>query len=126
MPDQMNVLLLSPPLRTRSEERGSLPLGLGYLSGVLNERGIPNTIADLSGLPVNYLNSELSRILDSARPRILGLTSLTSNFDLACAIADRVKQKQAETVVILGGVHATLQSHSGGEKEAEHRFYPPP
>lgn len=109
----MVVLLISPPLRFPYDRKPYVPsLTLGSLSAVLTERGIRNYILDLAGTHERDLHFAICKAFNVTRPDVVGITSLTCNSALAHAIADDVKMANPETVVVVGGVHATFEVES--------------
>ncbi len=98
----MKVLLVNSPLG-----ESILPLGLGYISAVLDKNNIKNKILNLSDTraSINLLN----QILQKFEPEIVGISALTiSSFD-ALKIAEVVKKFDPNIKTIVGGVHATFQ-----------------
>jgi len=78
------------------------PLGLMYLSSYLKMNGYKVKIIDLE---VDD-ESELKRILNDSQ--VFGITSVTSTFPQARKIAKKIKQYNEESIVILGGPHASV------------------
>lgn len=98
----MKVLLINSPLG-----ESVLPLGLGYISAVLDKNNIKNKILNLSDTraSINLLNQTLQKF----EPEIVGISALTiSSFD-ALMIAEVVKKFDRSIKTIVGGVHATFQ-----------------
>ena len=98
----MKVLLVNPsywpggriPLGFVSVS--AVPLGLGYLAGMLETRGVPVKILDMNkgGRDEGRLKEKIS----SYDPDIVGITSFTSNFGNAVRTARIVKSMKPETV----------------------------
>lgn len=84
----------------------SIPLGLSYIAGVLESNGFSAAIMDLNfqGMNLEKLNEKIARY----KPEIVGITTMTSNFQNAVAVAKAVKLQSPESVVVMGGVHATF------------------
>lgn len=83
-----------------------LPIGLCSLHAVLRSRGYPVTLANLSGVP----NHEISRLLQRLQPHVVGLSQWTHNRHTTIALARLIKQQLPQSLVILGGGHATHQA----------------
>lgn len=90
------------------------PLGLGYISSYMKSKGHDVLIVDpeMQGIT----ESELDQIIERECPGIVGLSSVTPNFSLACKMAKRIKSI-SDAVVVYGGIHAStfsdriLQNH---------------
>jgi anaerobic magnesium-protoporphyrin IX monomethyl ester cyclase len=108
----MKVLLINPSYWAGDKiplgfvNVATVPLGLGYLAGMLEARDVPVTILDMNkgGRTEKRLKDKIS----SYNPDIVGITSFTSNFRNAVRIAKTVKSMKPETLVVAGGVHATF------------------
>ena len=73
-------------------------LGLGYLASYVREKG---GFKDIKIAETNVLEA-----IEKNRPDVVGITSVSQNFDIAKEIAKRAKELGAITIV--GGVHITL------------------
>jgi len=103
-----DTLLVQPP-----NIKGSLfnlpgtepPLSLCYLASALESRGYPCEIVDLTleGHPESALDKKLRQM----QPRIIGITSYTTNIGIAASIADRAKHLNPAVKTIIGGFHAS-------------------
>lgn len=121
------LILINPPyyrlLKRFSDQQ---PLGLGYISAVLKKNGYDVKIVNYDYYPkANYKRSEEYRIFKEPYFRdhpiwqqiceslkkydldIVGLTSTTAQFNSVLKIAEIIKLMNPESVVIVGGVHAT-------------------
>lgn len=97
----IDVLLISPPFTGLTRE----PLGLYYLSEVLEMNGISTSILDFKAtLPSR---STFRDYLRSQRPRVVGITSFTFNFSNSVQILKEVKRAVPDVVTVMGGVHAS-------------------
>lgn len=83
-----------------------LPIGLCSLHAVLRSRGYPVTLANLSGVP----RQEICQLLQSRQPKVIGLSQWTHNRHTTLTLARLIKQQLPESLVILGGGHATHQA----------------
>lgn len=81
------------------------PLGLAMLASLLEQAGFRAEIVDANALGLDVSNI-LTRIPRGVR--YVGLTATTPEIDTAVAVARAVRREHPETVVVLGGVHATV------------------
>jgi len=108
----MKVLLINPSYWTGEKiplgfvNVSTVPLGLCYIAGVLEARGIPVTIHDMN--KGGRDEKRLRRKISSFDPDIVGITSFTSNFTNAIQVARLVKTEKPGALVVAGGVHATF------------------
>lgn len=109
-----NVLLINPSISARTLPKAitgvmrySFPFSLGYLAGFLRSKGIPSLIIDDQ---LHYLDeSRLRGILSGLDiPRIVGITTLTPTCSRAYELASTIKSIDPRTIVVLGGIHATV------------------
>lgn len=110
--DSLKVLLVAPPHWIGKKQLlgefcfPSIPLGLSYIAGVLESNGFSPAIIDL-----NFQGMDLERLHDKLvrhKPEVVGISSMTSNFHNAVAVAKAVKLQNPESIVAMGGVHATF------------------
>ncbi len=96
----MKVLLLNPPFGGAVAP----PLGLGYISSVLEAEGHHVQLLDL-------YNMSWSKIQDALRgsdAEVFGISSTTSNRFDAFELAKEVKSYHPKATVVMGGAHPTL------------------
>ena len=97
----VDVLLISPPFKGLLRE----PVGLYYLAGTLNPKGISTTLIDFNiELPTR---SRFHEYFQHLKPKIVGVTSYTFNFSAAEKIVEEIKKIEPKTVTVMGGVHAS-------------------
>lgn len=97
----VTVILVSPPYKGLVRE----PIGLYYLSSVLNFNGISTTIVDFNiELPSRTGFQEYIRKL---APKIVGFTSFTFNFSAAKKIMEEIKHVNPKIITVMGGVHVS-------------------
>lgn len=105
----MKVLLVNPPFLKgfRKFNLNLPPIGLGYIGAMLEERGHEVKILDLSveGWKEGELHSS----------DVVGVTSLTPTYPKAMEIAKRIKEKEPEVPLVLGGPHASFIDSSAFE-----------
>lgn len=106
----MKVSLINPPAQ-RIIEYGDEPehphLGLAYVAGALlnNENGFSPQVID-----ARYEGISLSVVMDRLKefnPRIVGITAMTHMINDAHMVATRVKERNPETIIVIGGPHVT-------------------
>ena len=101
MNSKAEVLLISPPFKGLLRE----PVGLYYLAGVLNLNGISTSIMDFN--VEQPTRSSFRRYLKELKPKIVGITSFTFNFSVAQDIIREIKRAEPETIIVMGGIHAS-------------------
>ena len=109
----MHITLINPPI-TLQERYGSgigasggrqAPLGICYVAAFLEKNGISVRIIDAEAEELDYSNI-ISRIKKS-KLNIVGITSTTVAFHRAIELANRIKESDPETQIIIGGPHVT-------------------
>ena len=104
--DIKSILLIRPaPADEIFGDDSFLPLGLAYIAAVLEKQNYEVKLLDLIVLPLS--NGEFLEELERFNPDIVGFTSVTSTIRSAYRLAALVKEKNPETVTIIGGPHAT-------------------
>lgn len=73
-------------------------LGLGYIAAYARDHG--------GYTDIKIVESRIFQTLEEYKPDVIGITSVSQNYDIAKAIAKRAKELGAATIV--GGVHITL------------------
>ena len=108
----MKVLLLNPPMNYGAyNQAGRLyvdksypPLGLGYVAAVLEKDGVNVKLIDMIDTPFE----DAERILRKEKPNVVGISCNLTDFRWgAFKLAQIVKRVDSNTVVIMGGSHAT-------------------
>lgn len=102
----MNCLLINPfyPI----SETPSPPLGLAYLAAALESAKCPVKILDFVVYP--YGKPFLENEMNEFSPHIVGVTSVTMNFNVAIKIIQDVKRIDPEVITVMGGPHVTFCS----------------
>ncbi|MBW2061477.1 MAG: B12-binding domain-containing radical SAM protein [Deltaproteobacteria bacterium] len=100
----MRFLLINPyyPIT----EDPSPPLGLAYVAAVLERAGIEVEILDFVVFP--YSKKLLETRLKDFPPDVVGLTSVTMNFNNAFEVLRDVKNINPEIFTVMGGPHVTF------------------
>ena len=101
----MKVLLVFAPYEfMKTVTSNQFPLGLGYLASYIRSKGIEVKIADLR----HAKNNDFAKLLTEYQPDIVGISCMTTNQNEAYEIARTAKRILGNSLVILGGVHATF------------------
>ena len=82
-----------------------IPLNLTYLSAHLDREKISNKILDLRLFADPFL--ELEMMINRLDPRIVGISSYTSEIENAKSLSKLVKTINRNILVIIGGYHAS-------------------
>ncbi len=111
----MRVLLINPfyPLT----EMPSPPLGLAYVAGAFIEAGAQVKVLDL--VVEAYSELKLEQLLDSFRPDLVGVTSVTMTYNAACDLLKAVKKFQPEVMTLMGGPHVSFNARESLRKQPE-------
>lgn len=112
MSEYVDILLLTTPrpphlspAAVQVSENSAPPLGLLCVAAALEQAGFRVLVHDfyqLGGKPRDVVD-----LLEQHRPRIVGISTLTSGVNLAFALCHHVKRISPETFTVLGGPHAT-------------------
>ncbi|MCP8305161.1 MAG: cobalamin B12-binding domain-containing protein [archaeon] len=108
----MKVLLIHPPYWTGERKplgyvsHSTIPLGLCYIGAMLEANGFETSILDMHKLEMTM--EDLEKRITKTKPDVVGITSMTCNFPNAVKVAKAVKLGNPDTVVVVGGVHATF------------------
>jgi anaerobic magnesium-protoporphyrin IX monomethyl ester cyclase len=133
----MKVLLINPPFnRLKKLYMPYVPLGLQYLSAVLNANGFKAVIYNADGpdpyikrsIPLlsdkfdghdDYIKAlqnedhpiweEIRNVVKREKPDVLGLTATSPAFPAAKKIAHLARYLLPECCIVMGGMHATVQ-----------------
>ncbi len=110
----MRVSLVNPPILDDTPGVRSLgkslyfnspPLGLAYLGGVLEKRGIPVQLVDAAVEQMDY--DEVVRRVRRFDPDVVGLTATTFGFRSARGVTRRIRERLPGVITLLGGPHVT-------------------
>ncbi len=99
-------LVNPPPLKGVYRHQLYLPIGLAYLAAVLEENGHEVSVIDCPALEMTH--EDLKAKLSSIQPDLIGITSMTPTIQSALQSAHVAKEACSESLVVLGGPHATF------------------
>jgi len=101
----MNVLLIQPPSCDPITDRVFMfePLALEYLGAGLKLDGHEVRLLDAR------IEPDIDGVFDRFRPDVVGLTGYTSHVNIIKTIARRLKERAPDTLVVVGGHHATVR-----------------
>lgn len=106
----MHILLAYTTGYSQTQSNGEfeslLPIGLCSLHAVLRSRGLPVTLANLSGMDERSVTELLLRL----KPTIAGLSQWTHNRHATIDAAGLIKRILPGCTTLLGGGHATHQA----------------
>ncbi len=103
----MKALLAFPRFRYPS---GDPPLGIAYLAAVLRREGVEVDVFDATWMRRPLV--ELERVLKGNRYDLIGVTVMTSMLSEAAQIAAMARQLSPDSLVVMGGPHATVEPES--------------
>jgi len=98
------IALIYPPSPFLMDQHVMPPLGILYLGGTLKRAGHDVQLFDLANIPDWKTSQNLNKFLDAD---IIGVTSVTPQFDDALEIKNMIKEQDPKKPVLLGGVHAS-------------------
>ena len=106
----MKIILIQPPISGSPEALSESlvePLGLAYIAGFLEEKGYFVRILDC---PAEGIEGEgIREYLRKIEPDIVGISCMFSAYyQDSLYVAEIVKKEFPKTLVVLGGVHATV------------------
>lgn len=103
----INPLFKSSFLNTRYRKIDNIipPLGVLYIAALLKRNNIESIFLD--GLQSCSNMRGFLNIIKNHKPDVVGITSMTSNFDIARNIAKEIKNIRNDIVTIIGGNHVT-------------------
>ncbi len=99
----MKILLVNPPQNTRYPQP---PLGIAMIAAVLENMQHVVKIVDMAALKLS--EDEIPEIIRNEKPRLVGITAMTSTINSAVRVARRVKESDSAITVALGGAHASV------------------
>ncbi|MCS7114305.1 MAG: radical SAM protein [Nitrososphaerota archaeon] len=104
---EVKVALVNPPLLPGMFKHHPLvPLGLAYLTSVLEKAGYEVKVFDCP--PLGLKHGELIKMLTEFSPDFVGITCMTMMYPSAVQVATMVKENLPDTIVGVGGPHVTF------------------
>ena len=109
-------LVNPPPLEGVYRHQLYLPMGLAYLAAVLEEAGHEVSVIDCPAEMIDL--KQLKTKLACIRPNLIGITSMTPTIQSAFHSAQAAKEACPDTMVVIGGPHATFMDEQVLAEEA--------
>lgn len=97
-----DVLLVHPPYVWPNK---SHPLGLAYIASVLEQKGFEVQIVDMD--PLGMSAADLRGHIISNKPKIVGISFMTPQYNYAAEILKVVKEIDSNIKTLAGGVHVS-------------------
>lgn len=108
----IDVLFFVPPsphANTRTVATSNLyPLGIGYLMSII-ERDSNYTFDAVNAWNENLDEENIEKIFSIARPKVVGISTMTDNYQNGLKIAQIAKKLFPQIIVFMGGPHATFR-----------------
>lgn len=101
-----HVTLVNPPSPMGAPVSLFIPLGIGYLSAVLEKNQYDVNVIDCQAH--RYTNKQLEAKLVKSQPDIVGVTSSTLTYKPVLEIVKTAKKALPNCLIILGGPHVTV------------------
>jgi radical SAM superfamily enzyme YgiQ (UPF0313 family) len=98
----IDVLLIHPPYAWPNK---SQPLGLAYIASVLEQDGVVVQIVDMD--PEGMSVSDLREKLISRKPKVVGVSFMTPQYNYAAEILKLVKEIDPKIKTMAGGSHVS-------------------
>ncbi|MBF0543445.1 MAG: radical SAM protein [Candidatus Riflebacteria bacterium] len=111
---EKKIFLFAPPVSLEKIYGGlaktgafSPPLNLLLLGGILRNEGFVPTIIDS---PSQGLTEEgIIKIIENDSPHVVGITAMTPHIICAGNLANRIKERFSEILILLGGAHISSE-----------------
>jgi len=103
---QEPVCLITPPSVFLLDERVFMSLGVLRVAAVLEQRGVPVEVLDLSG--VENFEEVASLHARQSGAQLFGVTATTPQMPAAARVAQAIRAARPESSLLLGGPHVTL------------------
>ncbi len=98
----VNVLLVQTVNSARNLDANDTPLGLAYLAGYLR--------VHMKDVSINIISSDEKLDFMKYKPDIVGMTSVSQNFNIAKELAAMIK-KEKNIPIAIGGHHISALPH---------------
>jgi anaerobic magnesium-protoporphyrin IX monomethyl ester cyclase len=100
-----SITLVNPPYPKGAPQSLFLPLGLGYLAAVLEEKQYEVNVLDLQ--ITNPTPQQLETQLSKIKPDIVGVTTSTLTYWPAVEVVKTAKKVLPNSLTVMGGPHVT-------------------
>ena len=100
------ALVIPPAFDIRKLWCPNLPIGLAYLAAVIEKSGHELKVFDCLALGLDH--ASLGKEFASYQPDVVGITSVTPTISSAYFTAKIAKENAPNSIVVLGGPHATF------------------
>src|SRR5262245_36046722 len=112
MPSRRRILLVQLPIPPLGPQpiRGNVPLAAGYLKQFAEQRGLAEHfyIEILPAVDANRLGDQaLVETICSNDPWMVGFTCYLWNIDRTLWVADQIKRRRPQAIIIVGGPEIT-------------------
>jgi radical SAM superfamily enzyme YgiQ (UPF0313 family) len=91
------------------------PFGIMYLASYIRSKGYTVNLIDLSVTKLK--KSQFIKILDDIKPKIIGLSVVSENYDSAIQFCKTIKEWNKDVITILGGPHVTFMDKETCQSE---------
>tara|TARA_Y100000310_G_scaffold313180_1_gene361218 strand:- start:1947 stop:3179 length:1233 start_codon:yes stop_codon:yes gene_type:complete len=98
----MRISLINPPHPNASYDRCDTPLGLAYIASYLEGHGYNVSISDFTG----------GYPWDIEEADIYGISVYAPTIDVSRSIAEKCREKNPESRIVVGGAHPTMMPES--------------
>lgn len=103
----MKIVLIIPPSPFLGEQKRNPVLGLMYIASFLEREGYDVKMTDLRDINENEWLNAIPLTAD-----VYGITATTPEYPSAVKIANKLKSREKQSLVVLGGFHATVDSQN--------------
>lgn len=102
----METILIIPPSPFLGDQKRNPPLGVMYIAAYLEQQNYDVGIADLRDLDENQW---MDNVPDTD---VYGITATTPEYPQAVKIAHKLKERDKNSITVIGGIHATSVSET--------------
>ena len=102
------LVLVQPPLPANERHKRVLPLGLAYLAAYVRDRIPGARVRIVDGQGLNLSLSQVAERAAEGSPAAVGITYWTCQAPAAEALSRMIRERLPRTIVIHGGIHATI------------------
>lgn len=91
------------------------PLGIKYIQSYLLQNGYSSVVSE-NFWTVQLNEKTILKLIRHYKPKIVGISAMTENFENGMRIAEIIKQYSKDIIVVCGGAHATYEDRRILEK----------